>query len=196
MPDYLIPLGRTVGVRRQRRRLQPLGLPRAASSTLRRELRARRLRRRPRPRAARRRWSAGTPRSCASAPVVGTFHAYSTKAVPQPHRERCSAPGACFNQLSARIAVSEAAAWTGRRWFGGEYTIIPNGVDVDAAPERARSRRATSCGSLFVGRAEERKGLPVLLTAFEALVEHVPCPADRGRRRSRGGRPLRRRPRD
>ena len=28
---------------------------------------------------------------------------------------------------------------------------------------------------LFVGRPEERKGLPVLLTAFEGLVEHVPA---------------------
>ncbi len=28
---------------------------------------------------------------------------------------------------------------------------------------------------LFVGRAEERKGLPVLLAAFQALVEHVPA---------------------
>ena len=28
---------------------------------------------------------------------------------------------------------------------------------------------------LFVGRPEERKGLPVLLSAFGALVEHVPC---------------------
>jgi len=28
---------------------------------------------------------------------------------------------------------------------------------------------------LFVGRPEERKGLPVLLAAFGALVEHVPC---------------------
>src|SRR5262249_56402281 len=27
---------------------------------------------------------------------------------------------------------------------------------------------------LFVGRAEDRKGLPILLSAFEALVEHVP----------------------
>ena len=80
-----------------------------------------------------------------------------------------------FNRLSARIAVSEAAAWTGRRWYGGRYEIIPNGVDVDRRPERARSRRPRSCGSLFVGRAEERKGLPILLSAFGALVEHVPC---------------------
>ena len=28
---------------------------------------------------------------------------------------------------------------------------------------------------LFVGRPEERKGLPVLLQAFEGLVEHVPA---------------------
>ena len=28
---------------------------------------------------------------------------------------------------------------------------------------------------LFVGRPEERKGLPILLTAFGALAEHVPC---------------------
>ena len=52
---------------------------------------------------------------------------------PQPHRHPAGARRG-FNQLSARIAVSEAAAWTGRRWFGGEYAIVPNGVDVDAAP--------------------------------------------------------------
>ena len=66
----------------------------------------------------------------AKTPVVGTFHAYSTKPFPN---YLASALGArrMFNRLSARIAVSEAAAWTGRRWFGGEYTIVPNGVDVD-----------------------------------------------------------------
>ncbi len=79
-----------------------------------------------------------------------------------------------FNRLSARIAVSEAAAWTGRRWFGGEYTIIPNGVDVDAAPDAPRPA-GDELRILFVGRPEERKGLPILLTAFGALVEHVPC---------------------
>lgn len=106
-------------------------------------------------------------------PVVGTFHAYSTKPV---SNYVANAIGArrIFNRLSARIAVSEAAAWTGRRWFGGEYTIIPNGVDVDAASSE-QSRPGEEMRILFVGRPEERKGLPILLTAFNALVEHVPC---------------------
>ena len=79
-----------------------------------------------------------------------------------------------FNRLSARIAVSEAAAWTGRRWFGGGTTIVPNGVDLEAAPAGPVSP-SEELRILFVGRPEERKGLPILLTAFGALVEHVPC---------------------
>lgn len=106
-------------------------------------------------------------------PVVGTFHTYSTKPLPN---YIANAVGArrVFNRLSARIAVSEAAAWTGRRWFGGEYTIVPNGVDVDAAPDEPKPA-GSELRILFVGRSEERKGLPILLTAFNALVEHVPC---------------------
>ncbi len=108
----------------------------------------------------------------AKTPVVGTFHAYSTKPFPN---YLASAVGArrMFNRLSARIAVSEAAAWTGQRWFGGEYTIIPNGVDIDAPPAGLKVP-GEELRILFVGRPEERKGLPVLLTAFDALVEHVP----------------------
>jgi len=105
-------------------------------------------------------------------PAVGTFHAYSTKAMPN---YLASSLGArrVFNRLSARIAVSEAAAWTGRRWYGGHYEVIPNGVDLAAAPS---GPKPTSKGLrvLFVGRPEERKGLPILLAAFGALVEHVP----------------------
>jgi phosphatidylinositol alpha-mannosyltransferase len=106
-------------------------------------------------------------------PVVGTFHTYSTKPLPNYIANGIGARR-LFNRLSARIAVSEAAAWTGRRWFGGEYTIIPNGVDVDA-PSSAPAPASDELRILFVGRPEERKGLPILLTAFGALVEHVPC---------------------
>ncbi|HET7574076.1 MAG TPA: glycosyltransferase, partial [Solirubrobacterales bacterium] len=106
-------------------------------------------------------------------PVVGTFHAYSTRALPNYFANAVGARR-LFNRLSARIAVSQAAAWTGRRWFGGEYTIIPNGVDVGAVPTASRER-GEDLQILFVGRPEERKGLPILLTAFNALVEHVPC---------------------
>jgi len=109
----------------------------------------------------------------AKVPVVGTFHAYSTKPFPN-HLANALGARRMFNRLSARIAVSEAAAWTGQRWYGGEYTIVPNGVDVDAAP-RAPSPVGEEMRILFVGRPEERKGLPILLTAFGALVEHVPC---------------------
>jgi phosphatidylinositol alpha-mannosyltransferase len=85
-----------------------------------------------------------------------------------------------------RIAVSQAAAWTGRRFYGGTYRIIPNGVDL---PDRAAPAPATEPSPAaadapaplriaFIGQAVERKGLPVLLRAFEALREHVPARLD------------------
>jgi phosphatidyl-myo-inositol alpha-mannosyltransferase len=107
------------------------------------------------------------------APAVATFHAYSTKAVPN-HIANLAGARRKFNQLHARIAVSEAAAWTGRRWFGGEYTIVPNGVDLNGPPAGDKPQ-SDELRVLFVGRPEERKGLPVLLQAFEGLVEHVPA---------------------
>ena len=82
-----------------------------------------------------------------------------------------------LNRLHVRIAVSEAAAWTARRFFGGHYRIIPNGVHVDPRA-RARSarcaRKRDKLRIVFVGQAVERKGLPLLLRAFEALREHIP----------------------
>ena len=83
-----------------------------------------------------------------------------------------------LNHLSARIAVSEAAAWTGRRFYGGHYRVIPNGVDA-AGGRRAGAARVRAPGEplriVFVGQAVERKGLPVLLRAFEALRRQVPA---------------------
>ncbi len=171
VPDYLIPLGRTIGIGANGAVSNLLPFPEGLVR-MRRELRSGRydvvhVHEPPAPLVS---WDAATFRG---APVVGTFHAYATKAIPN-HIANTFGARRIFNQLTERIAVSEAAAWTGRRWFGGDYRIIPNGVDVAAAPPGPK-RPADHLRLLFVGRAEERKGLPVLLSAFGALVEHVPC---------------------
>jgi phosphatidyl-myo-inositol alpha-mannosyltransferase len=108
-------------------------------------------------------------------PLVGTFHSYSDKRLPNGIANLIGARRV-LNRLHVRIAVSQAAAWTGQRWFGGHYRVIPNGVHVD--PEAARRAAARPMGEklkiAFVGQAVERKGLPLLLRAFEALREHIP----------------------
>jgi phosphatidyl-myo-inositol alpha-mannosyltransferase len=108
-------------------------------------------------------------------PLVGTFHSFSEGRVPNGLANLMGA-WRVLNRLRVRIAVSEAAAWTGRRFFGGHYTIIPNGVHVD--PEVvARVGHKTPSERLrivFVGQAVERKGLPLLLRSFEALRDHIP----------------------
>src|SRR4051794_2510751 len=112
----------------------------------------------------------------ADAPVVGTFHTYSTSVLPHTVA-RVWGTSRNMNRLRVRIAVSEAAAWTGRRFFGGEYRIVPNGVTLAPGGAPAPRRRAPGepLEIAFVGQAVERKGLPVLLRAFEALREHVPA---------------------
>ena len=82
-----------------------------------------------------------------------------------------------LNRLRVRIAVSEAAAWTGRRFFGGHYRIDPQRRAPRSRARRARSRARPQGDELrivFVGQAVERKGLPLLLRAFEALRERIP----------------------
>ncbi|MGZ4198071.1 MAG: glycosyltransferase [Solirubrobacteraceae bacterium] len=108
-------------------------------------------------------------------PMVGTFHVYSQSKLSNGVANVLGARRV-LNRLHVRIAVSEAAAWTARRFFGGHYEIIPNGVHVD--PERAALAAQRPMGDrlriVFVGQAVERKGLPLLLRAFEALREHIP----------------------
>jgi phosphatidylinositol alpha-mannosyltransferase len=106
-------------------------------------------------------------------PLVGTFHCYSDNRVSNNIANLLGARRR-LNRLAVRIAVSEAAAWTGRRFYGGHYRVIPNGVDVPDEPPIAADP-ADQLEIVFVGQAVERKGLPVLLRAFEALREIVPA---------------------
>ncbi len=169
-PDYLVPLGRTIGFGANGA-VSNLSVFPEGPLALRRELRSGNydVVHVHEPLAPLVGWDAMV---FGETPVVGTFHAYSTKPVPN-HIATLLGARRRFNRLSARIAVSEAAAWTGRRWFGGDYRIVPNGVDTDAAP-LGPNPASDELRILFVGRAEDRKGLPVLLSAFQALAERVP----------------------
>src|SRR2546421_503045 len=107
---------------------------------------------------------------------VDPFHVYASSWVPNAVARGLGA-SRVFNRLHARIAVSEAAKWTGERYFGGTYEVIPNGVDLGNALARPKVPGG-ALRILFVGREEERKGLPVLLSAFAGLRRHIPAQLD------------------
>ena len=172
LPDYLVPLGRTLGFPSNGAVSNVAYGPSRRSVALRRELeRGYDVVHLHEPVAPIPGWDS---LMTAGAPLVGTFHCYSENAISNNVANLMGARRR-LNRLHVRIAVSEAAAWTGRRFFGGSYRIIPNGVDVPAiAPHRAPRADGDPLRIAFIGQAVERKGLPVLLRAFEALREHLP----------------------
>ena len=173
-PDELISLGRTIGLPFNGA-VSNLALTPFSAATLRRELRtgAFDVVHVHEPIAPVPGWLA---LAVADSPLVGTFHTYT---------ERVAAHAVAalwgsrrnLNRLHVRIAVSEAAAWTARRFIGGEYRIVPNGVVLPpgGAPAPRARRPGEPLEIAFVGQAVTRKGLPVLLRAYEALREHVPA---------------------
>ena len=166
LPDHVIPLGRTIGVPMNGAVSNLAAFPETAS-TLGRELRhgGYDVVHVHEPNAPVASWYAT---ETARAPVVGTFHSYSTSGIVNRLAANFFGVRRLYSKLSARIAVSEAARWTAQRYYGGRYRVVPNGVDLSAARPNS-SRPHEELRVVFVGRAEERKGLPVLLRAFEAL---------------------------
>ena len=105
----------------------------------------------------------------ATCPHVATFHAFGGFSLSywlgRPFLRRY------WSRLDRRIAVSTAARHFISQYFPGEYTILPNGVDVEAF-QHARPLpefRDGKVNILFVGRAEPRKGLLTLAQAYARL---------------------------
>ena len=173
-PEWLVPLGGTIGWPTNGSSSNLAGHP-SAISTLRRELRAGafdvvHIHEPVTPVVG---WDALTS---VDAPLVGTFHCYSEAVLPHKIAALLGARRK-LNHLNLRVAVSEAAAWTGRRFYGGRYRVIPNGVVVPEGGVPAPRLRAPGepLQIAFIGQAVERKGLPVLLRAFEALRSQIPA---------------------
>lgn len=169
-PEYLIGLGRTIGFPANGA-VSNISITPYAVQTLRREL-------------ARGGYDvvhlhepvtpvvAWDPLCSSDLPLVGTFHCYSTNPFSN-NLARLLGARRRLNRLNVRIAVSEAAAWTGSRFFGGHYRVIPNGVELGPSPPPRPFAAGQPLRLVFVGAAVERKGLAVLLRAFEALREHL-----------------------
>jgi phosphatidylinositol alpha-mannosyltransferase len=106
----------------------------------------------------------------ASGPIVATFHT----AIPRSRILLVTYPvvRTGLEKINGRIAVSEAARTTLVEHIGGDAVVIPNGV---ATPRYRKAEPLPGWpgpgGAIgFLGRLDEpRKGLSVLLKAFEIL---------------------------
>jgi phosphatidylinositol alpha-mannosyltransferase len=91
--------------------------------------------------------------------LVGTWHASGRVlwyAVGRPLW------GNLMAHFDHRIAVSEEARASAKRWLPYEFEVIPNGVLVPPHADPA-DRESTI---VFIGRHDSRKGMPVLLRAW------------------------------
>ncbi len=112
-----------------------------------------------------------------TAPIVATFHAagesLSYKYLSAPLKGFASA-------IDHRVAVSKDAVLLAQRYIGGDYQILPNGVELDRFIASSQNASITHGDSslirrsiFFCGRHEPRKGLEVLLQAHATLPDNV-----------------------
>jgi phosphatidyl-myo-inositol alpha-mannosyltransferase len=107
----------------------------------------------------------------ATSPVVGTFHAALESSFLYDRGRFIATP--VMRRVDVRIAVSEAARSFPQSRYPGPFRIIPNGVPVEKYAPAVGAAKVPG-RILFVGRAEPRKGLGVLLQAFALLRKRMP----------------------
>jgi phosphatidylinositol alpha-mannosyltransferase len=106
------------------------------------------------------------------APVVATFHAGAERSL----LFDLATPvlRIMARRIDVRIAVSERAAAFARARLGGEFRVVPNGLDVASFAASESADLDPGRRLLFVGRLDRRKGFPVAVEAFRLLVERHP----------------------
>jgi phosphatidylinositol alpha-mannosyltransferase len=101
--------------------------------------------------------------------VIATFHAAGDS--PSYKYLKVSIKPAAAN-IAHAVAVSKDAAELVRRYIGGDYEILYNGVELDTYRD-SPAHPTTGPTIFFCGRHEERKGLDVLLAAVQELGPEV-----------------------
>lgn len=101
-------------------------------------------------------------------PIVGTFHAAGTSA---SYRLLGPSLTRLARRIDRRVVVSKDALALVQGHLGGEYEMLFNGIEV--AQIRSMPKYPPSASGrpvvFFCGRHEERKGLRVLIDAFDQL---------------------------
>lgn len=115
---------------------------------------------------------------CSETTNIGTFHAHG--------QSYASNLGYLFGKaivrrrvkkLHGRIAVSDTARGFVEGYFPGDYSVIPNGIDLDWWQRPVKPIERFSDGRpnvLFLGRLEQRKGLKHLIRAFRLVRQEIP----------------------
>jgi phosphatidylinositol alpha-mannosyltransferase len=101
----------------------------------------------------------------ADTPSVGTFHRKG-----QLHNHRFLAPimKTWAARLEIRVAVSEESRQSAEAMYEGKYQTLFNGIEIERFA-KAPIEKPSVPTVLFLGRHEHRKGLSVLLDAFDQL---------------------------
>lgn len=107
-------------------------------------------------------------------PVVATFHSWFRRSnlariFRRPLQARLS-------RIAASIAVSEPVIAALSRYFTTNWTVIPNGIDIEKFRPIARNGNGAPHDPqlLFLGRLDPRNGLGTMLDAMPSILRHRP----------------------